>query len=56
MAPALTVECFAYYHDWTTKLKEMQENLAEAVMVNTRLKEGEKATLAKYENLMTETG
>ena len=34
----------------------MQENLAEAVMVNTRLKEEDKATVAKYENLVTETG
>ena len=37
-------------------LKEIQENFAEAVMVNTRLKEEDKATVAKYENLVTETG
>ena len=55
VAPALTVEYFAYYHDRATRLKEMQENLAEAMNVNTRLKEEDDATVAKYKDLVAET-
>ena len=55
VAPALTVEYFAYYHDRATRIKEMQESLSEAVMVNTRLKEEDEATVAKYKDLVDKT-
>ena len=55
VTPAWNVEFVAYYHDRNTRIKEMQENLAEAVMINNQLKEEDEETCTKYRDMVTET-
>merc|ERR1719348_744763 len=55
VVPSWSVEFVAYYHDRDTRIKEMQEGLAEAVMVNNQLKEEDEEMRFKYRNLVEET-
>ena len=55
VVPSWSVEFVAYYHDRDTRIKEMQEGLAEAVMVNNQLKEEDEEMRLKYRNLVEET-
>ena len=55
VAPAWNVEYVAYYHDRASRIKEMQETLAEAVIINNQLKEEDEATCAQYKEKMAET-
>ena len=48
VTPAFTVEYVAYYHDRAARIKEMQETLAEAVIINNQLKEEDEETCSKY--------
>ena len=51
IAPAFTVEYVAYYHDRAVRIKELQENLAEAVMRNNTLREEDDETCLQYSRL-----
>merc|ERR1719348_149759 len=47
VTPAFTVEYVAYYHDRAARIKEMQETLAEAVIINNQLKEEDEETCSR---------
>ena len=53
--PAWSVEFVAYYHDRAARIKEMQETLAEAVIINNQLKEQDEETCAQYRDLVAES-
>ena len=55
IAPAFTVEYVAYYHDRAVRIKELQENLAEAVMRNNTLREEDDETCLRYRALSAES-
>ena len=48
VAPSWNVEFVAYYHDRAARIKEMQESLAEAVILNNQLKEQDDASVAQF--------
>ena len=55
IAPAFTVEYVAYYHDRAVRIKELQENLAEAVMRNNTLREEDDETCLRYRAVSAES-
>ena len=55
VTPAFTVEYVAYYHDRSARIKEMQETLAEAVIINNQLKEEDEETCANYRAQVVES-
>ena len=54
IAPSFTVEYVAYYHDRAVRIKELQENLAEAVMRNNTLREEDDETCLRYRAVSAE--